>query len=113
MVPAVPAGICVASIQVFSGAGLGQVSGDLVVRLDGQEGNDVIAVDLAFANGGRGNVAIDAVGGLGNGLLSLVALGPRDPLRQQLKIDGGAGFDIGGATTNVEIVNCEFVIRLR
>jgi hypothetical protein len=94
-------------------ARLGQVSGNLQVALDGQEGNDVVAADLVFAQLGLGMIDIALAGGGGNDLLTLLALGQSNPQRTRLVIDGGAGFDIAIGTPNVDAFNCEVVIGAR
>jgi Ca2+-binding RTX toxin-like protein len=94
-------------------ARLGQVSGNLQVALDGREGNDVVAADLLFAQLGLGMIDIALAGGAGNDLLSLLAPGQSNQERTRLVIDGGAGFDIGIGTPNVDAFNCEVVIGAR
>lgn len=86
------------------------VSGDVRVAISGQEGNDLIALELFFAQLGLGAVDIKVSGGANNDLVSLLARGPSDPQRTRLLIDGGLGFDIGIGTPNVDILNCEIII---
>jgi hypothetical protein len=94
-------------------ARLGQVSGNLQVALEGREGNDIVAADLLFAQLGLGMIDIALAGGAGNDLLSLLAPGQSNQERTRLVIDGGAGFDIGIGTPNVDAFNCEVVIGAR
>ena len=116
----VPAGIPAASVRVLGGAGqdqllanFGRVGRGLAVELNGQDGNDMIAADLELADPGSGTVDINLLGGLGNDILGLAVLGTTDRARHHFRIDGGAGFDIGVGTNNVDIVNCEIVLRTR
>jgi len=91
----------------------GQVSSDAVFRISGGKGNDHIRSNFDVAVIGDPELRVEALGGRGRDNLGLAIRGVDDRDRLFALLDGGRGFDVGFATSNVTVRNIERLWRLR
>jgi hypothetical protein len=97
---------------------------DFVLRIDGGEGNDLVAALVDLTNLGeaaRIQATIEIFGSLGNDLLALGIIDPNsiidpdqigDPNLIDALVDGGLGFDLALVMRGVRVRNCEGVFPI-
>jgi hypothetical protein len=86
-------------------------SGSVDAQLVGGNGDDTISGIFNFNPRSLGQVSALVSDGAGNDNLRLDIFGIGDPDLVRALIDGGTGRNTAHATTNVEVINCEVVVR--
>jgi hypothetical protein len=79
----------------------------LNVEIHGDGGNDSIKARVVLPPKTRGNLTVGVHGDDGDDELELAVFGAEAIDELFLLLDGGNGFDMGGATANVEVLDVE------